>query len=620
MKDFIRLLFRLVPPYRKNVFLNVLNNFFSTLFSLFSFALIIPILEILFQINDQTYTFHENVWSLPAADLAEALKDNFYFYVVSTIEKSGGGVTLLILGGFLIAMTFLKTGFMYMASLNMITIRTSVLRDLRNTIFDKVLNLPLGFFSEEKKGDIISRMSNDVTEVENSVMSSLDMTFKNFIMIVIYFTAMLIISWELTLFVLVLLPIAGFLMGRVSKQLKKPSREGQAQWGELLSQIEETLTGLRIIKAFNAENRIQSNFNRQNETLKRTSKKIIRRQQLAHPMSEFLGTAIIATVLWFGGSLILTESSSAITAPVFIYYLIIFYSIINPAKAFSQAWYNIQKDLASMERIDRILLTENHIIDPEHPVELKEFKQSIEYRKVGFKYQTEPVLEDINIQLTKGQTIALVGQSGSGKSTLVDLLPRFYDVSSGEILIDGTDIRQVRIKDLRALMGNVNQEAILFNDSFYNNIAFGVKNTSIEQVIQAAKIANAHDFIIATENGYDTNIGDRGSKLSGGQRQRISIARAILKNPPILILDEATSALDTESEKLVQEALENLMKNRTTIVIAHRLSTIRNADLICVLHEGRIVERGSHDALLKKKGYFKKLYDLQSLEGPMSQD
>ncbi|MDD3431669.1 MAG: ABC transporter ATP-binding protein, partial [Bacteroidales bacterium] len=483
-----------------------------------------------------------------------------------------------------------------------------------------VLNLPLGFFSEEKKGDIISRMSNDVTEVENSVMSSLDMTFKNFIMMVIYFTAMLIISWELTLFVLILLPIAGFLLGRVSKQLKKPSREGQAQWGELLSQIEETLTGLRIIKAFNAENRIQSNFKRQNETLKRTSRRIIRRQQLAHPMSEFLGTAIIAIVLWFGGSLILTESSSAITAPVFIYYLIIFYSIINPAKAFSQAWYNIQKGLASMERIDRILLTENHIKDPKHPVELKEFKQSIEYKNVGFKYQTEPVLEDINIQLTKGQTIALVGQSGSGKSTLVDLLPRFYDVSTGEILIDGTDIRQVRIKDLRALMGNVNQEAILFNESFYNNIAFGVKNATIEQVIQASKIANAHDFIVATEHGYDTNIGDRGSKLSGGQRQRISIARAILKNPPILILDEATSALDTESEKLVQEALENLMKNRTTIVIAHRLSTIRNANLICVMHEGRIVERGSHDALLKKKGYFKKLYDLQSLEGPFSQE
>ncbi|HOD25758.1 MAG TPA: ABC transporter ATP-binding protein [Bacteroidales bacterium] len=621
MKDFIRLLFRLVPPYKKSVFLNVLNNFFSTLFSLFSFALVIPILEILFRINEQTYTYHENAWSLPAADIAGALKDNFYFFVSTTIEKSGGGATLLILGAFLIAMTFLKTGFAYMASLNMITIRTSVLRDLRNTIFEKVLNLPLGFFSEEKKGDIISRMSNDVTEVENSVMSSLDMTFKNFIMIIIYFTTLLIISWELTLFVLVLLPVAGFLMGRVSKQLKKPSRESQAQWGELLSQIEETLTGLRIIKAFNAENKIKANFNRQNETLKRTTKRIIRRQQLAHPMSEFLGTTIIAIVLWFGGSLILSESSHTITAPVFIYYLIIFYSIINPAKAFSQAWYNVQKGLASMERIDRILLTENHIADPEHPVDIKGFTEAIEYKNVSFKYQTEPVLENIDLKISKGQTVALVGQSGSGKSTLVDLLPRFYDVNSGQILIDGIDIRQVRVKDLRALMGNVNQEAILFNDSFYNNIAFGVKNASIEQVVQAAKIANAHDFIIATEQGYDTNIGDRGSKLSGGQRQRISIARAILKNPPILILDEATSALDTESEKLVQEALENLMKNRTTIVIAHRLSTIRNADLICVLHEGRIVERGTHKALLRKKGHFKKLYDLQALkEEPTSQE
>jgi len=454
-------------------------------------------------------------------------------------------------------------------------------------------------------------MSGDVGEVENSIMSSLNMVFQNFIMIVVYFTTMLIISWELTMFVLVMLPFALILMGRVSKQLKKPSREGQAQLGELLSQVEETLSGLRIIKAFNAEVKIKDRFNKQNEKLRGTMRKIARRQQLAHPMSELLGTTIIALVIWFGGSLIIGNRTT-IVGSTFIYYIAIFYSIINPAKAFSQAWYTIQRGMASMERIDKILSAENGIVDVEKPDHIKNFTSEIRYENVGFRYQTEPVLNNIDLVVPKGKTVALVGQSGSGKSTLVDLLPRFYDVESGRITIDGLDIRNVSLLELRHLMGNVNQEAILFNDTFFNNIAFGVESATLQQVEEAAKIANAHDFISASENGYDSNIGDRGGKLSGGQRQRISIARAILKNPPILILDEATSALDTESEKLVQEALENLMKNRTTIVIAHRLSTIRNADLICVMHEGRIVERGTHEELIKKNGAFKRLYDMQS--------
>lgn len=611
MKDFIKLLFRLVPPYKKNVLLNVINNLLSTFFSLFSFAMIIPILQILFKMEKNTHTAMRSLEGAKIGEWGEILKNNFYCFISQTIETHGGGTTLLLLGAFLVVMTFLKALFMYMSSYNMITIRTGVLRDLRNTIFDKITRLPLGFFSEEKKGDIIARMSGDVTEVENSVMSSLDMLFKNAIMILVYFGTMIALSWQLTTFVLLLLPFAGYLMGKVSKQLKKPSRLGQEQWGELLSQIEETLSGLRIILAFNAQKKIKKRFEKQNDTLRRTTQKVARRQQLAHPMSEFLGTLIIAIVVWFGGSLIL-KNESAISAPTFIYYLIIFYSIINPAKAFSQAWYSIQKGLASMVRIDKILLAEIHIDEPVNPNHLKAFCEEIRYEGVCFRYQTEPVLQNIELTIPKGKTVALVGQSGSGKSTLVDLLPRFYDVQSGRISIDGVDIRSLPIQELRGLMGNVNQEAILFNDSFFNNIAFGVETASIEQVTEAAKIANAHDFIVATENGYDTNIGDRGGKLSGGQRQRISIARAILKNPPILILDEATSALDTESEKLVQEALENLMKNRTTIVIAHRLSTIRNADLICVMHKGRIVERGTHEELLQKNGTFKRLYDMQN--------
>lgn len=610
MKDFIKLLFRLVPPYKTKVFLNVINNLLSTLFSLFSFAMIIPILEMLFQSKPSEKLVMMSL-TTDVGHWGTVLKNNFYFFIENVIKNYGGGTTLMILGAFLVLMTILKVGFMYMAARNMVTIRTGVLRDLRNAIFQKIIALPLGFFSEEKKGDIMSRMSGDVSEVENSVMSSLNMVFQNFIMIVVYFSTMLLISWELTMFVLVMLPFALGLMGRVSKQLKKPSREGQAQLGELLSQLEETLSGLRVIKAFNAEGKISDRFTKQNEKLRRTTRRIARRQQLAHPMSEFLGTTIIAVVVWFGGSLILRNETN-ITGSTFIFYLITFYSIINPAKAFSQAWYTIQRGMASMERIDKILSAENTIVDSEKPERIHEFSHEIRYENVGFRYQSEPVLLDIDLVVPKGKTVALVGQSGSGKSTMVDLLPRFYDVESGRITIDGKDIRNVPIVDLRHLMGNVNQEAILFNDTFYNNIAFGVESATMKQVEEAARIANAHDFIIASENGYDSNIGDRGGKLSGGQRQRISIARAILKNPPILILDEATSALDTESEKLVQEALENLMKNRTTIVIAHRLSTIRNADLICVMHEGRIVERGTHEELIKKNGSFKRLYDMQS--------
>jgi len=611
MKDFIRLLFRLVPPYKNKVFLNVLNNLLSTIFSLFSFAMIVPILEMLFKTKRTAVLTMQSLSNTDISHWGPALKNNFYCFIHNVITTYGGGTTLLILGSFLVVMTAFKVAFMYMAARNMVTIRTGVLRDLRNTIFNKIIALPLSFFSEEKKGDILSRMSGDVGEVENSIMSSLNMVFQNFIMIVVYFTTMLIISWELTMFVLVMLPFALILMGRVSKQLKKPSREGQAQLGELLSQVEETLSGLRIIKAFNAEVKIKDRFNKQNEKLRGTMRKIARRQQLAHPMSELLGTTIIALVIWFGGSLIIGNRTT-IVGSTFIYYIAIFYSIINPAKAFSQAWYTIQRGMASMERIDKILSAENGIVDVEKPDHIKNFTSEIRYENVGFRYQTEPVLNNIDLVVPKGKTVALVGQSGSGKSTLVDLLPRFYDVESGRITIDGLDIRNVSLLELRHLMGNVNQEAILFNDTFFNNIAFGVESATLQQVEEAAKIANAHDFISASENGYDSNIGDRGGKLSGGQRQRISIARAILKNPPILILDEATSALDTESEKLVQEALENLMKNRTTIVIAHRLSTIRNADLICVMHEGRIVERGTHEELIKKNGAFKRLYDMQS--------
>ena len=585
MKDFLRILRRFVPPYKKYLVGNVLFNILSAILNLFSFALIIPILQILFKIDQDIYT----------SDL---------------IETHGGSFTLIVLGIFLVVMTFFKVATMYLAFFMMIPIRTGVVRDIRNQINRKITQLPLGFFSEERKGDILARISGDVNEIEASVMSSLDMLFKNPILIGIYLVGMILISWQLTLFVFILLPFAGYIMGQVGKKLKRKSLEGQQQWGALMSQIEETLSGLRIIKAFNAETKIQHRFEQANEQFRQTITRVYRRQQMAHPMSEFLGTATIAIVLWYGGSLILSNNSS-IDAATFIYYLVIFYSLINPAKDLSKAAYAIQKGLASMTRIDKILMAQSDINDPENPKPVV-FNKEIHYNKVWFRYQNDWVLKNIDLTIPKGKTIALVGQSGSGKSTLVDLLPRFYDVTKGEITIDGADIRDIRLVDLRGLMGNVNQEAILFNDTFFNNIAFGVEGATREQVEEAARIANAHEFIMASEHGYDTNIGDRGGKLSGGQRQRISIARAILKNPPILILDEATSALDTESEHLVQEALENLMRNRTTIVIAHRLSTIKNADEICVMHEGEIVERGCHEELLKRNGYYKRLCDMQS--------
>jgi len=608
MKDFIKVLRRFVPRYKKFLFLNVFFNILSTILSLFSFALIIPILQILFKINQESYAFIP----LGSTDsMGDELKNNFYFYISQIIETSGGGVVLLLLGLLLIIMTLLKTGSAYLALYNMIPLRTGVVRDIRNAVFAKIVSLPIGFFSDERKGDILARMSGDVNEVENSIMASLDMMFKNPIMIITYLITMFVLSWQLTLFVLVLLPVSGYVMGQVGKKLKRTSLEGQQQWGVLMSQIEETLGGLRVIKAFNAEGKIKDRFVKQNDVLRKTTNRINRRQSLAHPMSEFLGTTTIAIVLWYGGTLILNNQSS-IDAASFIYYIVIFYSIINPAKDLSKAAYSIQKGLASMERVDKILSAQNNITDPAKPVVLKDFSDKIELQNVSFKYHTHWVLKDINLEIQKGKSIALVGQSGSGKSTLVDLIPRFYDVKKGKITVDGVDIRDLKVHDLRSLMGNVNQEAILFNDTFFNNIAFGVENATPGQVIEAAKIANAHDFIMATENGYDTNIGDRGGKLSGGQRQRVSIARAILKNPPVLILDEATSALDTESERLVQEAIENLMKNRTSIVIAHRLSTIKNADMICVMNEGEIVERGKHDELIALDGYYKRLCDMQS--------
>lgn len=613
MKDFVRVLKRFVPPYKKYVVLNILFNILSAILNLFSFALIIPILNILFKTDDEVYVYRPWEWDWSSWESwkgsFDLIKNNFFSYISGMIDKEGGSFTLIVLGVFLVIMTLLKVLAMYMAFYTMIPIRTGVVRDVRNRINKKITELPLGFFSEERKGDIIARVSGDVNEIETSIMSSLDMLFKNPILIVIYLAAMLIISWQLTLFVFILLPVAGYVMGKVGKTLKRKSLLGQSQWGALMSQIEETLSGLRIIKAFNAEKKIQKRFEESNETFRRTTNRIYRRQQLAHPMSEFLGTATIVIILWYGGTLILSNNSP-IDASTFIYYLVIFYSIINPAKDLSKATYAIQKGLASVERVDKILMAESNIHSPANPKPIA-LNEAINYKDVWFRYQQEWVLKGISLCIDKGKTVALVGQSGSGKSTLVDLLPRFYDVEKGSIMIDGTDIRDASLYDLRGLMGNVNQEAILFNDTFFNNIAFGVESATPEEVEEAACIANAHEFIMASEEGYHTNIGDRGGKLSGGQRQRISIARAILKNPPILILDEATSALDTESERLVQEALENLMRNRTTIVIAHRLSTIRNADEICVMHEGEIVERGKHDELLAIDGYYKRLCDMQ---------
>ena len=613
MRQFLKVLRRFVPPYKKYLFLTVFFNLLSALLNIFSFTLIIPILQILFKIEDGTqYTYMP--WT-GFENIKDFAVNNFYYYVNQLIESVGPSTTLLVLGLFLAFMTALKTGAYFLSSATIIPIRTGVVRDIRNQLYHKILSLPMGFFSDEKKGDIITRMSGDVQEVENSIMSSLDMLIKNPILIIVYFITLMVVSWQLTVFTLISVPLMGWIMGVVGKQLKRKSLTAQALWSNTMSILEETLGGLRIIKAFNAEEKMDNKFRNTNEDYRNTITRVNTRQQMAHPMSEFLGTLLIVIVLWYGGTLILNGKGS-IQAPDFIYYLVILYSIINPLKEFSKASYNIPKGLASMERIDRILQAENNIPAPIHPkhIELNASPSLIEFKDVSFKYDQKWVLRHIDLTIEKGKTIALVGQSGSGKSTLVDLIPRFYDVTEGELLIAGTDVREVGFYELRELMGNVNQEAILFNDSFYNNIIFGVKNATKEQVIEAAKIANAHDFIMETEQGYDTVIGDRGNKLSGGQRQRISIARAILKNPSILILDEATSALDTESERLVQDALEKLMKSRTTIAIAHRLSTIRNADEICVLHDGQIVERGKHEELLALNGYYKKLCDMQSVE------
>lgn len=607
MNGVITIAKRFLPPYKNYIILNLLFNVLNALLNVFSFALIIPILQILFQTNPQSYDFIQ--WNTSGISLLDIAKNNGYWYIGDIINKYGAGYTLFILSVVLILMTSLKTGAAFLSTYFIVPIRTGVVKDIRNNINDKILSLPIGFFSEERKGDILARMSGDVNEVENSVMSSLEMMLKNPIMITVFLTTMLIISWELTLFVFVLLPIMGYIMGAVGKKLKRSSLEAQNKWGELMSQIEETLGGLRIIKAFNAEQKISERFHKGSDEFREMTNRIARRQYLAHPMSELLGTITIAIVLWFGGSLILKDNS-LLDASVFIYYLTVFYLIINPAKDLTKASYAIQKGLASMDRIDKILNAENNITETPNPQPIT-FNESIQFKDVWFKYENDWVIKGMSLNIKKGKTIALVGQSGSGKSTLVDLLPRFYDIQKGDITIDSLNIKDTSLFELRSLMGNVNQEAILFNDTFYNNIAFGVNTATLEQVEEAAKIANAHEFIVSTPKGYDTNIGDRGGKISGGQRQRISIARAVLKNPQILILDEATSALDTESERLVQEALERLMKDRTTIVIAHRLSTIKNADEIIVINEGEIVEQGTHDYLYEKDGYYTKLYNLQ---------
>ena len=611
MKEFLQLMRRFVSPYKKYIGWAIVLNVLSAIFNVFSFTLLIPILNILFKTGDNAQVYQYMEWG--SGGLKEVAVNNFYYYVTQMIGTYGPSMTLLFMGLFLAFMTMLKTSCYFGSSAIMIPLRTGVVRDIRVMVYSRVMHLPLGFFSEERKGDIIARMSGDVGEIENSITSSLDMLLKNPILILLYFSTLIVTSWQLTLFTILVLPGMGWLMGKVGKKLKRKSLEAQGKWSDTMSQLEETLGGLRIIKAFIAEDKMVNRFTQCSNELRDATNKVAMRQALAHPMSEFLGTLLIVLVLWFGGMLILGEASS-IEASTFIFYMVILYSIINPLKDFAKAGYNIPKGLASMERVDKILKAENPIKEPEHPQALTGMNDRIEFKDLSFSYDGKrEVLKHVNLTVPKGQTIALVGQSGSGKSTLVDLLPRYHDIQQGEITIDGMNIKNFRIRDLRALIGNVNQEAILFNDTFFNNIAFGVENATMEQVIEAAKIANAHDFIMETENGYDTNIGDRGGKLSGGQRQRISIARAILKNPPILILDEATSALDTESERLVQEALERLMKTRTTIAIAHRLSTIKNADEICVLYEGEIVERGKHEELLAKNGYYKRLNDMQSL-------
>ena len=611
MKEFLQLMRRFVSPYKKYIGWAILLNILSAVFNVFSFTLLIPILDILFKTGENNKVYEYMEWG--TAGFKDVAINNFYYYVSQMIQDNGPTTALIFLGLFLALMTLFKTSCYFASSAVMIPLRTGVVRDIRIMVYAKVMRLPMGFFSEERKGDIIARMSGDVGEVENSITSSLDMLIKSPIMIILYFITLIATSWKLTLFTVLVLPAMGWLMGKVGRKLKRQSLEAQGKLSDTMSQLEETLGGLRIIKAFIAEDRMINRFTRCSNELRDAVNKVAMRQALAHPMSEFLGTILIVSVLWFGGALILGHNSS-LTAPTFIFYMVILYSVINPLKDFAKAGYNIPKGLASMERVDKILKAENNIKEIPNPKPLTGMNDRIEFKDISFSYDGKrEVLKHVNLTVPKGKTVALVGQSGSGKSTLVDLLPRYHDVQGGDITIDGTSIKDVRIADLRSLIGNVNQEAILFNDTFFNNIAFGVENATMEQVIEAAKIANAHDFIMEKPEGYNTNIGDRGGKLSGGQRQRVSIARAILKNPPIRMLDEATSALDTESERLVQEALERLMKTRTTIAIAHRLSTIKNADEICVLYEGEIVERGRHEELLELDGYYKRLNDMQAL-------